>query len=59
MMRQIATTVLIAIAAALLPSQSIPVAAQTVKCYKKKCLEYPDGSSICQLTPVDCDQVQI
>ncbi len=59
MMRQIATTVFIAFGAALLTSQVTPATAQTVICYKKKCLEYPDGSSICQLTPVDCDQVQI
>lgn len=33
--------------------------AQEIRCYKKKCVEYPDGSKVCELKPVDCDQVQI
>jgi hypothetical protein len=36
----------------------VPAVAQEVLCYRKKCVEYPDGSKICQLTPVDCTQVQ-
>lgn len=33
--------------------------AQTTVCFKKKCLVYPDGSSICEYTPVDCSKVSI
>jgi hypothetical protein len=36
-----------------------PASAQTVKCYRKKCLEYPDGYKICTLTPVDCNEMEI
>lgn len=30
-----------------------------VKCYIKKCVEYPDGSSVCERTPVDCATVEM
>jgi hypothetical protein len=30
-----------------------------VKCYIKKCVEYPDGTSFCERTPVDCATIQI
>ncbi len=30
---------------------------QTVECYFKKCLEYPDGTRICERTPIDCATV--
>lgn len=30
-----------------------PATAQ-VKCYIRKCVVYPDGSQVCQQTPVDC-----
>jgi hypothetical protein len=33
--------------------------AQTTICFKKKCLVYPNGSSICEYTPVDCSKVSI
>lgn len=33
--------------------------AQTVVCFKKKCVVYPDGSAICEYTPVDCSKVEI
>jgi hypothetical protein len=36
-----------------------PSAAQEIRCYKKTCVEYPDGSKVCELRPVDCSQVQI
>lgn len=35
------------------------IAAQTVVCFKKKCVVYPDGSAICEYTPVDCSKVSI
>lgn len=35
------------------------VVAQTVVCFKKKCVVYPNGEAICQYTPVDCSQVSI
>jgi hypothetical protein len=33
------------------------VAAAQVKCYIRKCYLYPDGSQICERTPVDCDSL--
>lgn len=60
MMRQ---SVRFALCLALLGGIVIPTAheivAQTVVCYKKKCVVYPDGEAICQYTPVDCGQVNI
>lgn len=28
-----------------------------VKCYIRKCYLYPDGSQVCERTPVDCDSL--
>jgi hypothetical protein len=58
-MHRIATAFLFALVAAAFPAFQGSVNAQTVVCYKKTCAEYPDGSKICKLTPVSCDQVQI
>jgi len=30
-----------------------------VKYYIKKCVEYPDGTSFCERTPVDCATIQV
>lgn len=35
------------------------IVAQTLVCYKKKCVVYSNGEAICQYTPVDCSQVSI
>ncbi|HEY0014971.1 MAG TPA: hypothetical protein VGC13_01590 [Longimicrobium sp.] len=35
------------------------IAAQTVVCFRKKCVVYPDGSAVCEYTPVDCSKVNI
>ncbi|HEU4883599.1 MAG TPA: hypothetical protein VFT45_15170 [Longimicrobium sp.] len=45
-------------AGALMPTAQA-IVAQTVVCYKKKCVVYPNGSAICEYTPVDCSQVNI
>jgi hypothetical protein len=45
-------------AGALVPTAQV-IVAQTVVCYKKKCVVYPDGTAICEYTPVDCSQVNI
>jgi hypothetical protein len=58
-MRQITAFLLFTFVIAALPSSPERASAQTVKCYRKKCLEYPDGYSICTLTPVDCDEIEI
>ena len=58
-MRQIYVLLPLAFVAAALPSSPDPAHAQTVKCYRKKCLEYPDGTKICEITPVDCDAIEI
>lgn len=58
-MRQITILLLLTVAVAALPTSPERASAQTVKCYRKKCLEYPDGYKICTLTPVDCDEIEI
>jgi hypothetical protein len=58
-MRQIAAFALLAAVAAMLPPSPRPADAQTITCYRKKCLEYPDGYKICELTPVDCSEIVI
>lgn len=30
-----------------------------VSCYVKRCLVYPDGSAICERTPVDCSTIRL
>ena len=35
------------------------IVAQTLVCFKKKCVVYPNGEAICQYTPVDCSLVSI
>lgn len=30
-----------------------------VTCYKTKCLVYPDGSRLCERTPVDCSTIRM
>ena len=45
-------------AVALAPAAS-GAAAQTLVCFKKKCLIYADGTSVCEYTPVDCSKVEI
>jgi hypothetical protein len=44
--------------AALLAVAAATTEAQ-VKCYIKKCVEYPDGTSWCERTPVDCATIEI
>jgi hypothetical protein len=58
-MRQLYALPFLAVVAAALPPSTQPATAQVVKCYKKTCLEYPDGTKICELVPVDCDKVQV
>jgi hypothetical protein len=58
-MRNFTATLLLALLAAVLPSLPRPASAQIVTCYKKVCAEYPDGTKICELTPVDCSQVKM
>ena len=58
-MRNFTAALLLAFVAAVLPSLPGPASAQTLTCYKKKCLEYEDGTKICELTPVDCSQVKM
>jgi hypothetical protein len=57
-MRKIIPALLFAMAA-VLPAIVKPAIAQEVTCYKKVCAEYPNGSKFCELTPVDCSQIQI
>lgn len=33
------------------------VQAQTVQCYFKRCVEFPDGTRVCERTPIDCASV--
>ncbi len=58
-MRNFAATLSLAFLVAVLPSLPRPVSAQVVTCYKKVCAEYPNGTKICELTPVDCSQVKM
>jgi hypothetical protein len=58
-MRQITVLLLLTVVVAALPASPEQASAQTVKCYRKKCLEYPDGYRFCTLTPVDCDEIEI
>jgi hypothetical protein len=57
-MRNPFAALLLVIVAASLPSFSTPATAQ-MTCYKKTCLEYSDGTKICELRPVDCSAVKI
>jgi hypothetical protein len=38
---------------------TVPGEAQTITCYAKKCVEYPDGTRICERTQINCDLVSI
>jgi len=58
-MRPLAITMLLVFLGSGVPGPRGSAAGQTVLCYKKKCAEYPDGTKICELKPVDCDQVQV
>lgn len=58
-MRKIIPALLLVLAGTALPSIPEAARAQTMSCYKKVCLEYPDGLKVCQLTPVDCSAIQI
>lgn len=52
-----------ALSLALLGGVLVPAAqeaaAQTLVCFKKKCVVYADGTSYCQYTQVDCSEVSI
>lgn len=58
-MRNVAAILFLGFVAAVPPFLSQPASAQIVTCYKKVCIEYPDGWKVCELTPVDCSQVKM
>lgn len=52
-------TIVLGAVLVLLAGGAAATAHAQVKCYIKKCVEYPDGTSICERTPVDCASIQI
>jgi hypothetical protein len=58
MKRKVVLRWLVLSVVALVPAAQ-DIVAQTTVCFKKKCLVYPNGSAICEYTPVDCSQVNI
>lgn len=59
MRRKAAAFLWIALSSTVLVATAWDVAAQTLVCFKKKCVIYPDGSAVCEYTPVDCSQVEV
>jgi hypothetical protein len=45
-------------ACGMLLAAAVAVDAQ-VKCYLKKCVEYPDGTRVCERIPIDCGTIEI
>ena len=48
---------ILALTAILTSAGAATVQAQ-LKCYIKKCVEYEDGSRVCERTPVDCATIE-
>jgi len=59
MNRKAGTALWLALVGGALVPTAQEIVAQTVVCFKKKCVVYPNGSAICEYTPVDCSQVNI
>ena len=59
MRRKAAAVLWIALSSTVLVKTAQEVVAQTLVCFKKKCVIYPDGSAVCEYTPVDCNQIEI
>ena len=45
------------VGAVVVPTAQV-IVAQSVLCFKKTCLVYPDGKAICEYKPVDCATIQ-